>query len=90
MTGRFEVADMSDRQILLELLKGQRDQNGAIAAIKSDFYGDEARKIIGVKPQVAENTLTIDRFRTTVRTVGWLVGFFGLGNIAVWWKILAG
>ena len=90
MSSRFEIVDMTDRQILLELLAGQREQNGAIAALKADMWGDQTRDVRGIKPQVTAHELAIDRFRTTLRTVGWLAGFFGLGNLALWAKILAG
>ena len=85
---RAEFHEVNDRDILLELLLGQRVQNGAIAAIKGDFYGDTDRKIAGVKPKVEAHDLDINRARTTLKTLAFVVGLLGVGNLWAWLTVL--
>lgn len=86
---RAEVAHMSDREILLLLLDGQRTQNGAIAALHGDYYGDPERKITGTKGKVEAHELAIDRGRTTIRTVLAVLGLLGVGNIVAVLTVVA-
>ena len=88
-TVRAEFFQVNDREILLELLVGQRTQNGAIAAIKGDFYGDPDRKIDGVKQKVEAHELQIERARTSARTLIAVVGILGAGNLWAWITVMA-
>ena len=85
---RTEWAQVSDRDLLLEILDGQRQQNGAIAEIKADYYGDINRKIRGTKAMVISHETDINRARTTVRTLIGFLGAVGIGNIWAWVTVL--
>jgi hypothetical protein len=78
---RTEVAHMSDRDILLEILAGQRTQNGAIAKHHDDLYGAESRNLKGVRPLVDAHELFIDRLRTRLQTLMGLIVVIGVGNL---------
>ena len=78
---RAEVAHMTDRDLLLEIIKGQRLQNGAIAKHAGDLYGDPERGIKGVRPLVDAHEIAIDRTRVRFQTVVGLVLFIGAGNL---------
>ena len=78
---RREKDGMPDRELLLEMLAYQREQNGTVARIMAVYYGDKERSITGTKPQVDENTVIIDRYRTTLRVVGAIISFVGIGTI---------
>jgi len=78
---RIRTENMDDREILLELLETQREQNGRWGELVSDYYGDASRSIVGTKPQVDENTLTIDRARTAWRVIWGAITVLSGGTI---------
>ena len=84
---RIETSHMTDRDLLLEILHNQRLQNGTVAALKGDFYGDTARGIEGVKPKVEQHDADITRVRTIARAYAWLLGTIGVGNLLAWIRV---
>ena len=78
---------MSDAK-LDEIIGLIKTQNGDVAGLMADYYGDSERSIKGTKPQVDENTLTIDRGRTSIKTLMWAGGLIGVGNIAAWVSVI--
>jgi len=83
-TVRAEFLEVNDREILLELLVGQRAQNGAINRHETTLFGDLARQEQGLKVQVQAHQLDIARARTTLRAIIGFIGVIGIGNIAAW------
>lgn len=86
---RVEVEAMSDRDILITLLAGQRRQNGKLADHDDDLYGNTERSILGVKPRVEEHDLALVRARASFRTVLFILGVLGVGNIAALLTLLS-
>jgi len=91
-----ENRHLSDRDLMIrnlqrtnEALTLIRAQNGAVARISADLYGDTAHAIMGVKPMVREHDQAIDRARTTMRTVLTIVGIIGVGNLITLATLLA-
>jgi hypothetical protein len=78
---RAEVEHLSDRDLLLEIIKGQRIQNGTLARHDDDLYGNIARGIRGAKPMAEAHEVAIDRTRVRFQTVIALVLFVGVGNL---------
>ena len=76
-----EHRGMSDRDLMLKTLALIRAQNGKLAQHDDDLYGNTARGIRGAKPLAEAHEIAIDRGRTTIRTVVWLLGVIGVGNI---------
>ena len=87
---RVEKEPVSDRDLLLELLHGQRIQNGELARIKTDYYGNLDRDIKGTKPIVAEHDRDIAKAKTYVKAYGALLGIFGVGTVWAWVRIVGG
>ncbi len=79
---RIRVEDMEDRDILLELLATNREQNGTVAKIMSDYYGDAERSVVGTKPQAEANTKAIAEARTVWKTIVGGVSLVGVGTVA--------
>lgn len=78
---RAEVEAMSDRELLLEIIKGQRVQNGTLARHDDDLYGNLARGIRGAKPLAEAHEVALDRQKAGTKALLGLVGVVGLANI---------
>ena len=85
---RIETAGMSDNELLLHVLVEVRGINGSVAKIHTDYYGDDERSIKGTKPQVENNTMTIDRGTTVVKTLMWVVSAIGVANVVALMVVL--
>ena len=67
---------MTDAKLdrIIDLLE---TQNGQVAELMTDYYGDTSRNIEGTKPQVDSNTKNIAEARTAGKVVAWLLGILG-------------
>ncbi len=48
-------------------------QNGQVAELMTDYYGDTDRNIEGTKPQVDAVVEDVARVKTVVKAFGWLL-----------------
>ncbi len=49
-------------------------QNGQVAELMTDYYGDTDRNIVGTKPQVDAVVKDVSRAKTVLKVVGGLLG----------------
>lgn len=87
---------LSDRDLMLRTLQRTnealvliRKQNGAVAEVKAEVYGDSTRSLKGLKPLVHEHDDAIKTARTTVRAVLGVVGVLGVGNLVALISLVA-
>jgi len=85
----IETRDMSDRELMLDIYHQTAEivghlavLNGTVARHDEEIYGNERRDVPGLKPCQQDIKEFIAALKTTGKTVGYIIGVFGAGNIA--------
>ena len=78
---QLEYAGRPDRDILLELVLGQRVQNGTLIRLVTDVYGDDERGIVGLTKQSIENTEFRKNIKAVFITLSAFVSLIGIANL---------
>jgi len=92
----IETRDMSDRELMLNIyhevgevrgevgeVRGQlKELNGTVARHSEEIYGCKDRDIPGLKPTQQDIKDFVAALKTMAKTLGYLAGIFGAGNIA--------
>lgn len=85
----METQDLTDRQLLLTTYHTVIEMNGSISKLWEDTYGDPSRNIRGIKEQVQNHTVYIDRQRTSLRTLKALLAALGISNLLALGAVVA-
>lgn len=81
---RAEVNSLEDRDLLIEILLGQRVAEDRLDQIHAEVYGHAERGLKGVRSLADKHEAEIERARIRVQTIVWVVGFVGLTNLGGW------
>lgn len=85
----LETKDLTQRTLLLDIrtrvgeIEGHLGEiNGSVARLHTEIHGDDARQIVGLKPQVTDVVSYVAAQRTGTSMIRWIVGALGAANIA--------
>ena len=76
-----ETKDMSDRALLLRMYHLQVEQNGNVARLIGDMYGDPLHSIFGIKPLIQKHERWISRSSTILTAIGVVAGSLGVVEV---------
>jgi len=76
-----ETRDMSDRALLLTMYHLQVEQNGNVARLIGDMYGDSGHSIDGLKPLIIKHDKWISKASTILTAIGVVAGSLGVVEV---------
>lgn len=81
---RAEAEDLKDRDLLLEILLGQRMTENRLEQFSTEIYGNADRGVKGIRALVDKHEAEIERARVRFQTVMWVIGLVGITNLGGW------